>query len=252
MYQPSDKNISKLPVIPPIKTEEENNNIENEQENDVNEDTENNNVQEINKDNEEEDNNATENNNEDDIQHRIFNISNPKFRNSFLDLWKKQVIEREQQQKELVDQLNYQLKEKNENIELEHSEQSLLRLENSRQELINKIKEITGDDDEKKIRDVYDPEKVETIIQNSELLKDQYFTQLQKHIEEVITTNIQHIAERIDNVNGELEKLRNPNDEKNNPPNKKDKKGETKKEDKKAAAQSKKENTKKKEKPKKK
>ncbi|OUM68987.1 hypothetical protein PIROE2DRAFT_57749 [Piromyces sp. E2] len=220
--------------------EEENNNIENEQENEVNEENEKNNLQKIDINNKEEEkekeevNNGNGDNDEDDIQNEKFNISNPKFRNSFLELWKKQVIEREQQEKELVDQLNVQLQQKNDNLELDHSDQSLLKLKNSCQELIKKIKKITGDDDEKKIRYVYDPEKVETIIQNSELLKDQYFTQLQKHIEEVITTNIQHITERIDIVNTELEKMRSSNEEKNNPsPNKK---GANKKDDKKAAA----------------
>jgi len=153
----------------------------------------------------------------------------------------------------LIDQLNIELQKKNDVFAFDISEESLSRLEKSRHELIEKIKNITGEDENKKLRYVYDPEKVENIIQNSELLKDQYFTQLQKHIEEVITTNIQHISERIDSVNIELEKLTSNNDDKNNASNKK---GANKKEDKKATDKksppNKKDDTKKKDKTKKK
>jgi len=227
LYQPSSKTISELPIIPLIKTEEEN----------KNEDLSN----DINKNDELEDDNNLENENKNiknedkdknEFKNKKFIISNTNFRNSFLELWKKQVLDREQQQKELVEQLNIELQKKNDVFAFDISEESLSRLENSRRELINKIKEITGEDENTKLHYVYDPEQVENIIQNSELLKEQYFTQLQKHIEEIITTNMQHISERINTINTELEKLRNDNNDKNNASNKK---GENKKEDKKEA-----------------
>ncbi|ORX44697.1 hypothetical protein BCR36DRAFT_373172 [Piromyces finnis] len=235
LYKPSDKKISELPVIPYIKSDEENNESKMEQENIVDTD----------KDEKEKEDNDKENYTEDNIKSKKFNISNPKFRNSFLNLWKKQVIEREQKQKELLDNLNLELQQKNEKLELAISEQSLIKLENSRQELIKKIKEITkerDDNDDKNIRIVYNPEQVETIIQNSEILKDQYFTQLQKHIEEVITKNTQYVTERIDNINIELENMRCVKDDKNSQSNKK---GSNKKDTKKTTTPPKKETTKK-------
>ncbi|ORX87466.1 hypothetical protein BCR32DRAFT_289289 [Anaeromyces robustus] len=213
LYQPSNKNISEFPVIPLIKQIEEKEEKSNENENIVNTSP----VE--NKEEHEENNSETNlnnNDNDDDFNTKLFKISNPNFRKSFLDLWKKQVSDREQQQKDLVYQLNFELQRKNDSLQFDLSEQSLLKLENSRQELMKKIKEITGEDESKKLKYVYDPNQVETIIQNSELLKEQYFTQLQKYIEEIITTNIQHINERIENVNNELEKLRGNKEEKTN------------------------------------
>jgi len=250
LYQPSDKNISDLPFIPLVKSlssDENNHDINVSHEVNLN----------GNKDEKElfdEDKESEKDDDDDDFTKKKFNITNPRFRNSFLELWKKQIIDREQQEKDLLYQLNFELQRKNDVYAFDISEQSLSKLENSRHELIKKIKEITGEDESKKLRYVYDPEKVESIIQNSELLKDQYFVQLQKHVEEVITKNVQYITERIDNVNAELEKLRSNNEEKNNPPNKK---GVNKKDEKNTSANNSKtsntkEDTKKKEKSKKK
>jgi len=226
LYQPFSKNISELPIIPLIKTEEEDKNEDSSNEVHKNELDDDNNLENENN------NNKNEDKDENEFKNKKYNISNTNFRNSFLELWKRQVLDREQQQQELVEQLNIELQKKNDVFAFDISEESLSRLENSRHELINKIKEITGEDENIKLRYVYDPEQVENIIQNSELLKEQYFTQLQKHIEEIITTNMQHISERINIVNAELEKLRNDNNDKNNASNKK---GENKKEDKNAA-----------------
>jgi hypothetical protein len=230
LYQPSNKTIGELPEIPLVKSVEENNEQNNE-------DNINNDKITINNENEEEQKNEVLDKNNADVNSIKFKISNPNFRNSFLDLWKKQETVKEQKQKDLVYQLKQDYQRKEDRLVFDLSEQSLVNFERSRNSLISKIKEITGEDISEIIRHVYDPENVESIIHNSELLKDQYFTLLQKHIEEIISSNVQHILERLDAVNSELEKLRESVAEKNNPPNKK---GANKKDDKKNDKNSKK------------
>lgn len=226
LYQPSNKIISELPLIPKIKVTEE----EEEKQSNTHPS-----LQEYSENNENELNEINEKESA-DINNIKFKISNPNFRNSFLELWKKQELNKEQQRTDMINQLHFELQRKDDSFIFDLSEQSLVKLENSRQELIRKIKEINGEKNNDEIKDVYDPEHVDSIIQNSELLKDQYFSQLQKHVEEIITTNIQHINERIETVNSELEKLKISVDEKNNPSNKK---GTNKKDDKKEEKSSK-------------
>ncbi|KAG4094582.1 hypothetical protein H8356DRAFT_1692588 [Neocallimastix lanati (nom. inval.)] len=211
LYQPLNKNISELPAIPKIKPYEKTDEQTKEDNINANLNNNNNNNNEkpsINIENEE--NKLIENLNEENININAikFKITNPNFKESFLELWKRKDIEKEQNRKDLLYHLQNELQRKNDSYIFDLSEQSLVKLEKSRQELINKIKEISTEEENNKIRHVYDPEQVDASIQNSELLKDQYFTQLQKHVEEIISSNIQHISERLAAVNLELEKLK--------------------------------------------
>jgi len=235
LYQPLNKNISELPAIPKIKPFDKNEEQTKEDNTDANANNSNNEKPTLNNENEE--NKLIENLDEENININAieFKITNPNFKKSFLELWKRKEIEKEQNRKDLIDHLQNELQKKDDNCLFNLSEQSLAKLEKSRQELINKIKEISKEDENNKIRYVYDPEQIDASIQNSELLKDQYFTQLQKHIEEIISTNIQDISERLTTVNLELEKLKgndtsdstnkkgaNKNDDSKKAPNKKE------------------------------
>lgn len=211
-------------------------------------------------------NDENKNEEDDDIYKKKFKITNPKFTNEFLELWKKRTIEKELQQSVRSKSNLSKSNSMTNTHEVVKSSQNLIKsvidinnpyndsqyassiisstaMDNQVQvdsnDTVNKNRSNTSksmklnyEELKKNLKYVFEPNQVLEILQKSEVLNGTYFNQLQKYVEGIITSNILSTAEKIENVNNELIALKesqNQSTSNNKKDNKKDAKNDNKK-----------------------